>query len=141
MQGSCLCQSIRFEIEGDPKAVVHCHCQFCRKAHGALYTTLLFMPFSCLKVTEGAQHFARYHLPRLKADRCFCAKCGTRLYNHAPSRELISVVVATLDGGEALRPLAHINTESKSSMLQIGDGVPQFLAVPTPAEFKQMLAG
>ena len=137
--GSCLCQSIRYGIEGDPKAVVHCHCQFCRKAHGAPYTTLLFMRFANFKLTEGAQYIARHHIPRLTADRCFCARCGTRLYNHVPSRGVMSLVVATLDAGEFLRPVAHINTESKLHSLQISDGLPEFPAMPDPAEFRQLL--
>src|SRR4051812_17393011 len=47
-RGSCLCESIQYEIESDLKAVVNCHCKFCSKAHGAPFTTLLFMPFSRL---------------------------------------------------------------------------------------------
>lgn len=139
--GSCLCQSIRYAIKGDRLAAVHCHCQFCRKAHGAAYTTLLFMPFSDLELTEGAQYLARYHIQKLSADRCFCAKCGTRLYNHATSRGIISLVVASLDEGEHLRPVAHINIESKLPSLQISDGLPQFLTMPGPVEFRQLLAG
>jgi hypothetical protein len=140
-RGSCLCEAIRYEIEDGPKAVVHCHCRFCRKAHGAPYTTLWFMPFSRLRVTEGEEHLARYHLPRLAADRCFCATCGTRLYNHAPSRGMISLIVATLDADDDLRPVAHVNIESKSASLRISDELPQFPAMPGQAEFVKLLSG
>jgi hypothetical protein len=140
-QGSCLCESVRYEIESDLKAIVNCHCRFCSKAHGAPFTTLLFMPFSGLKIVDGAELIARHHIETANADRCFCVKCGTRLYNHAPAAGMISLVVATLQDGGTLQPVAHINTESKRSWFRISDGLPQFASTPAPAEFRQLLAG
>lgn len=140
-RGSCLCGAVRYEVESDLKAVVNCHCPFCRKAHGAPFTPLLFMPFSQLTIAQGAEFLARYHIDRLDADRCFCVRCGTRLYNHAPARGMVSIIVATIDTDEILRPIAHVNTESKCAWLEINDGLPQFLAAPSPAEFKQLLSG
>ena len=139
-RGSCLCESIRFEIESDLKAVVNCHCRFCSKAHGAPFTTLLFMPFSGLRIAAGEELIARYHLEKANADRCFCAKCGTRLYNHAPQVGMLSLVVATLEDGGALRPVAHINTESKCRWFSITDSLPQFASMPPPAELRQLMA-
>jgi len=52
---------------------------------------------------------------------------------------MMSLVTATLDAGESLRPIAHINTESKLHSLQISDGLPEFPAMPDPAEFRQLL--
>ena len=140
-QGSCLCESIRYEIESDLKAVVNCHCRFCSKAHGAPFTTLLFMPFTSLRIVQGAELIARHHIENANADRCFCAKCGTRLYNHAPAAGMISLVVATLQDGCTLQPVAHINTESKPTWFRINDGLPQFASTPPPAQFRQLLAG
>ena len=139
--GSCLCESIQYEIESDLRAVVNCHCRFCSKAHGAPFTTLLFMPFTGLRIVAGAELIARHPSAKMQADRCFCAKCGTRLYNHAPQAGMISLVVATLKDGAALKPVAHINTESKCSWFQIADALPQFATMPPPAQFRQMLAG
>jgi hypothetical protein len=139
-QGSCLCESIQYEIDSDLKAVVNCHCRFCSKAHGAPFTTLLFMPFAGLRLVAGAELIARHPSEKMPADRCFCAKCGTRLYNHAPQAGMISLVVATLKEGVALKPVAHINTESKCSWFQITDALPQFATMPSPVEFRQLIS-
>jgi hypothetical protein len=139
-QGSCLCESIQYEIESDLRAVVNCHCRFCSKAHGAPFTTLLFMPFAGMRVVAGAELIARHPSEKMEADRCFCGRCGTRLYNHAPKAGMISLVVATLKEGPALRPVAHINTESKCGWFQITDALPQFASIPGPVEFKQLLS-
>jgi len=140
-QGSCLCGSIRYVIDDDLKFVVNCHCRFCRKAHGAAFTTLLFMPFARLTVTQGPELLASYEIKAIGATRCFCSRCGTRLYNYAPSRGMISLVVASLDTDAALRPIAHFNVESKSSWHQIADGLPQFSSTPGPAEFEKLRSG
>lgn len=139
-QGGCLCGAIKYEIESDLKAVVNCHCGFCSKAHGAAFTTLLFVPLANLTITEGKESLKSYHVENLNADRCFCSKCGTRLYNSLPSLGRASVVVATLTMDEVLRPLAHVNTESKCSWFQVNDDLPQFLSGPSPDEFKELLS-
>jgi hypothetical protein len=139
-RGTCLCESIQYEIESDLKAIVNCHCRFCRKAHGAAFTPLLFAKYSNLRIVAGTEFVARYPVTNLNADRCFCAKCGTRLYNHAPSAGMISLVVATLDVDDVLRPIAHFNIESKCSWFHIADDLPRFSSMPTPAEFARLLS-
>jgi hypothetical protein len=139
-QGSCLCGSIKYELESDLKAVVNCHCGFCSKAHGAVFTTLLFIPLANLTITEGKELLTSYHVENLNADRYFCSKCGTRLYNSLPSLGRANIVVATLTTDEILRPLAHVNTESKCTWFQINDELPQFLSSPSPDEFKELLS-
>ena len=37
--GSCLCGSVSFEISGDIEQVIHCHCDMCKKAHGAAFAS------------------------------------------------------------------------------------------------------
>ena len=137
-QGSCLCGSIQYVIDDNLKFVVNCHCRFCRKAHGAAFTTLLFMPFVGLTITLGQELLASYEIKARDAVRCFCSRCGTRLYNYAPSRGMIGLVVASLDTDVTLRPIAHFNVESKSSWYQIADGLPQFSSAPSPAEFAKL---
>ena len=140
-RGSCLCESIQYEIESDLRAIVNCHCRFCSKAHGAAFTTLLFAPFANLHILAGAELIARYRIEKQNAFRCFCRSCGTRLYNHAPDAGMISLVVATLKVDGGLRAVAHINTESKCSWHQINDTLPQFASTPAPSECTQLLSG
>ena len=37
--GGCLCGSVRFEITGPIRNIVHCHCSRCRKAQGSAFAT------------------------------------------------------------------------------------------------------
>ena len=138
--GSCLCGAIKYSIDDNLKFVVNCHCRFCSKAHGAPFTTLLFMPFVKLEIIEGKELVTAYEVKALNAVRCFCSKCGTRLYNYSPSRGMISLIVATLDTDTEIRPLANINTGSKCSWSRIDDELPQFSSTPSQSEFGQLLS-
>jgi hypothetical protein len=138
--GSCLCGSVMYSIDDDLKFVVNCHCRFCSKAHGAAFTTLLIMPFSKIEVVKGQTVLSSYEVKALNSLRVFCSQCGTRLYNYAPSKGMISLVVATLDTDEKLRPLANINVGSKCSWYSIADELPQFSSTPSPIEFGQLLS-
>lgn len=139
-QGSCLCGAIKYEIESDLKAIVHCHCKFCSRAHGAAFVTLLLMQASDLRIVQGEDKIGRFHVDATGVDRCFCLKCGTRLYNHVLSAGRLALVVATLQTDEILRPVAHCNTESKCSWYKIDDELPQFLKAPSPAELMELLS-
>src|SRR5258708_29790385 len=81
-----------------------------------------------------------FEVKTLSSLRVFCSACGTRLYNHSPSKGMISLIVATLDTDAQLRPLVHINVGSKCSWHRIGDALPQFGSTPTSSEFGQLRA-
>jgi Glutathione-dependent formaldehyde-activating enzyme len=66
-QGSCLCGSVKYSIDDDLQFVVNCHCQFCSKAHGAAFTTLLIMPFNRLELVEGQTLLASYEVETLNS--------------------------------------------------------------------------
>lgn len=138
-QGSCLCESVRYQVDGNVKAVVNCHCQFCRKAHSSEFVALLITSTSNFRITFGTKLVEKYYVKNLNTHRCFCSKCGTRLYNDIQDRGLVSVAVATLDAGEAITPIAHVNTESKNSEFEIADKLPQFLSEPTLEEFGELV--
>ena len=136
--GSCLCGSIKYSIDDNLELIVNCHCRFCRKAHGAPFTTLLLMPFNKFELTEGKALLASFEVKTINSLRLFCSKCGTRLYNYSPSKGMISLMVASLDTPAELHPVANINVESKCSWYSINDELPQFSSVPSPREFAQL---
>jgi hypothetical protein len=139
--GSCLCGSIKYRIDDPVRFVVNCHCRFCSKAHGAAFTTLLIMPFNRFEVVEGQTLLSSYEVKALNSFRVFCSRCGTRLYNHSPSKGMMSLIAATLDSQAQVRPLANINLGSKCSWHRVADELPQFISTPSPSEFEQLLAG
>lgn len=74
--GGCQCGAARFETAGAPKFVGNCHCQSCRKATGAAFSTWVGFDAGNVRwlTTEPAFHASS---PGVK--RGFCETCGTPL--------------------------------------------------------------
>jgi hypothetical protein len=50
-QGRCLCGQVQFEIHGELRDIVNCHCSKCRKFHGN-YGAYTSVKVENLKITE-----------------------------------------------------------------------------------------
>ena len=44
LTGSCLCGAIAYEADAPLARIVHCHCQTCRKTHGAAFSSVTAVP-------------------------------------------------------------------------------------------------
>ena len=130
VKGSCLCGAISYEVELIDDKVFNCHCQYCRKAHGADYVTMALAKASTLIVTDEA-HQLKEHLNDLGGYRAFCSHCGTRLMNYAPDKNsYFSVTLATVDTPVDIKPVAHVNIESKAAWCVPYEGIPSFDTIP-----------
>jgi len=130
VEGSCLCGAIKYEVELMPDKIFNCHCKFCRKAHGADYVTLALADASTLTITDAGDDL-KEHLNDIGGYRAFCANCGTRLMNYAADKNMyFSVSLSTVDSPLDLKPIAHVNTESKANWCELSEGIPSFKALP-----------
>jgi len=78
-KGSCLCNLIQFEIELPTKWVAHCHCNMCRKSHGAGYVTWVGINNNQFRLITGTNKLIWYHSSK-PAQRGFCKNCGSSLF-------------------------------------------------------------
>lgn len=130
VEGSCLCGSVRYEVEIMEDKIFNCHCQYCRKAHGADYVTVAFAKGSTLKLMDEKGVF-KEHENAIGGFRGFCADCGTRLMNYGPDKNVyLSIALSTVDTPLDIKPAAHANTESKARWCEPYPGIPQFPGFP-----------
>ncbi|CAA0096045.1 Glutathione-dependent formaldehyde-activating enzyme [Halioglobus japonicus] len=130
VSGSCLCGSIKYEVEIVPEQIFNCHCQFCRKAHGADYATVAVANASTLKVTDE-KGVLKEHKNDIGGFRAFCSECGSRLMNYAEDKNMwLCITLATVDTPISYKPVAHANLESKASWCEPYEGIPQFSGLP-----------
>ena len=132
--GRCLCGAVQYELSGAIGPLVNCHCRFCRRAHGAAFVTTTWVRRDDLRFTAGAEAVREFRTEGV-GRRCFCERCGTRLYNRAESNpDFVALVIASLDHEPTRGPVLHVNVESKAGWYDILDGRPQFPALPPGAE-------
>lgn len=130
VEGSCLCGSVRYEVELIPGKIFNCHCKFCRKAHGAAYVTVALAKASTLEIFDESGALKEYQ-NAIGGYRAFCVNCGSRLMNYGPDKNIyLGIVLATVDTLTNLKPVAHVNTESKASWCQPYEGIPSFEGLP-----------
>ena len=133
MTGGCLCGAVRYALDAPPGPAVNCHCQYCRRAHGAAFVTVALVPSSGFRVVTGADRIREWETPGVGI-RAFCDACATRLYNRpAENRAITMLVVATLDDQSGIRPSMHINLESMAPWYRIEDDLPRFPGLPPGA--------
>ena len=64
LRGSCLCQSVRYEVSTPFMRFGHCYCSRCRKATGGVRSTNVAVPIAQFRWTQGENLVKRYDLPR-----------------------------------------------------------------------------
>lgn len=123
-KGHCLCGAVRFEAQGDPLWVVHCHCESCRRATSSPMTT--YVGFAADKVKwsgEARRSFASS--PGVQ--RTFCARCGAPM-SFAGDRwpGEIHLFAASFEDASRLEPSAHVHVEEQLPWLRLGDGLARY---------------
>src|SRR6185295_11878367 len=130
LRGSCLCGSVRYEVDGPVHDMHHCHCSMCRKAHGAAFSTFARTGAAAVRVVTGEEHLREFRSSSV-VRRSFCATCGSSLFfRFDPLPDLVWVAVGTLDDDPGLRPQAHIFVGSRAAWHAIADVLPQFPEYP-----------
>lgn len=126
-RGSCLCGKVTFEVNGDIKAVTHCHCRDCQKAHAAAFAT-----FGSAKRQNfalfGEEHLSRFCSPDGR-ERWFCRNCGSLvrwLGVDEKSTDWITFPLALLDTEFQPVKQKHIWTVDQASWLEPCEAHPRF---------------
>ncbi|MGI9465410.1 MAG: GFA family protein [Aestuariivirgaceae bacterium] len=118
-QGSCLCGKVAYEVTGNLRDVVGCHCQQCRKVTGHIMaaTAAKLVDFNIIR-DDG---LARYRSSDT-AERGFCRTCGSSLFWWADGKDYVAITAGTLDGLTGLKIAGHIFCADKGDYYEIMDG-------------------
>ena len=105
--GGCLCGKVRYQAEGAPIWVAHCHCKSRRKASDPpIVTWTRYRPFTVTWTDGVAKPFASF--PGVL--RCYCPDCGKPLsYEITRWPGELHIPVAKLEDLESVTLPAHTN--------------------------------
>lgn len=128
LHGGCQCGALRYELSGDPLAVVLCHCGMCRRAHAAPAVAWAMFEESTVRFLHGQPST---HASSPEARRGFCPRCGTPLsFTASFLPGLIDIAIGSLDDPEALQPQMHIWHARHLSWARFDDGLPRHDGLP-----------
>ena len=140
--GSCLCNKLQYEYEGEPLAkarkpiilsmkafsLIHfdlqatCHCLSCRKISGGTHSLNLIFPENKIRVVSGsAKSLTLTHETGKNLTITFCGNCGCAVYKtHELFPGSIIILAGTLDDPEGLeksKPEQELFTKHRVSWL------------------------
>lgn len=133
--GSCSCGKMRFELEGPPLRMHHCHCMRCRRARGGAHATNVIYRIEALRYSQGEELLGNFDLPGAELfGTSFCRQCGGAMPRRSSTRGVVVVPIGSLDSDPGIHAVAHQFVGSKAAWYDIHDGVPQYPeAAPRPA--------
>lgn len=123
VKGSCECQGVVFELTGELRDVVFCHCSQCRKTSGHYW--------AATQVSKGNLNLIKatslsWYDSSDKARRGFCSVCGSSMFYERKGIDKISVSAGSLEIPTSLDRMRHIYVASKGDYYDISDDLPQF---------------
>lgn len=104
----------------------HCHCESCRRSHGAAFVTWTSVDESQFELLEGAELVGRYESSPAIVWQ-FCRNCGSSLFQttrHSPG--VFYVVAAAFTDPLDRAPDAHVSFEEKVPWLDVKDDLPKY---------------
>jgi hypothetical protein len=131
-RGACLCGAVRFHAVLPSRWVAHCHCTYCRRAHGAPFVT--WAGFASEQLAFEADSIPpSWYESSPGARRGFCPRCGTPLIFESrrwPGETHLARALFTdpLDR----EPSAHVFFESHVPWLEVNDDLPKKVSQSNP---------
>jgi hypothetical protein len=118
LSGSCMCGSIQYQVKGDLREVIGCHCHLCRKSSGHFTAATATHPDSLTLLKRGG---LKWYRSSAAAQRGFCCRCGSSLFWKPDHGNHISIFAGSIDGGSKLTLTSHICAQEKGDYYLIQD--------------------
>ncbi len=128
--GSCLCGAVSFEYDGEPAAMVNCHCSRCRRAMSAAHATMVMVGHDRFRWLSGEDGVVNYKMPEAKVKgTAFCRTCGSQVPRRRDPDNM-QIPAGCLDDDPRARAMANIFTDSKAAWSVVDPNLPSFPEAP-----------
>jgi hypothetical protein len=126
LAGGCLCGAVRYAVGTPTLFNAHCHCDWCRRAHGAAFVTWVGAAESRFRLLAGEDRL-RWYSSSAQSRRGFCTNCGTTLFfasTLCPGE--VHVTRASFDSEVDREPQLHCFWDQHVGWVEMGDDLPRF---------------
>lgn len=127
LSGSCLCGQVAYEADARIDVLIHCHCETCRKAHGAAFSSLSAVPRERFRWTKGEAMVKAFESSPGKR-RWFCSECGSHIVAERRESGHIMLRLGCLDTPITVERQFHIWRSDAASWFDPGVVWPVFEA-------------
>lgn len=124
--GRCLCGAVGFSITAPTLFFAHCHCDYCREAHGAAFVSWVGAAEERFRLLPGSRE-PRWYQSSQQSRRGFCENCGTTLFfasTLCPGE--MHVTRASIPGPIDREPQCHVFYDQHAAWIDDGDRLPRY---------------
>ena len=123
-RGHCQCRAIEYEFEGQPKWVMHCHCQNCRRAVSSAVATYVGVRLQQFRYLKG-EPTAYESSPGVK--RYFCGVCGAPMaFTGERWPGEVHLFHGTLADPAQWPPTGHAYVTEQLPWFEVSDHLPRY---------------
>lgn len=132
-QGGCACGAVRYQVAGEPVAMVDCQCRQCQHESGTGHTSNLVFANAVVTLEGRPSHFEATGEGGTLKRRAFCPACGAPVYMVFPAMpEYFVIRAASLDEPERYQPQMVTWTDGAQPWDRIDPGLTAFTRMPPP---------
>ena len=120
--GGCLCGSVTYELTGEVRDVINCHCSRCRRHTGHFMAATSTAADDLEIVGETLKWYATADV-----EYGFCGECGSTLFWRTSRRPgYVAVAAGTLEPPTGLKTVATIYTNYASDYHSFDESIPSY---------------
>ena len=129
--GGCACGVVRYEITGEPTAMLDCQCRQCQQESGTGHQSHLTFRRADVKLTGEASHWDMVGDSGNAKSRFFCPTCGSPVYlTFSAAPEFFAVRAASLDDPSRYRPQVVTYAARGYAWDHLDPALPKFDGMP-----------
>lgn len=130
--GKCLCGNVSYTCHTEPKAILNCHCEDCRRSTGSVFGTNLFVPEDEVEIDGKLSSYSHTSDSGSTMIKRFCNNCGSLLFgNNSAKTGVLSIRAGTVDQSNLIEPTVNVFMESKVPSTSIDQTLKQVPKMPS----------
>jgi hypothetical protein len=131
ISGQCLCGSVRYQSDAQPRFQVKCYCTDCRKVSAAGHAAMMGFPDAEVRLHGETKEYHSKADSGSDVSRAFCPKCGSGIYaRNSAMPGMIFLRASTLDDPALFAPQLVVYASRAPAWDPVTPGIPAFAERP-----------
>lgn len=126
-----MCGAVRYEAEGQPLVVAHCHCEECQRGSGAGHASGAMFPVDRFRMTGRIAEYRYKSITGSEVTRIFCPACGSPILGrNSDMLGHLTITLGTLDDSSQFTPQVVVFARDRRPWDAMDDSLPSFETQP-----------
>lgn len=130
-RGGCLCGTVRYEAEGTPVVVAHCHCEDCQRSSGMGHSTGAMFAAGNFRLDGEIAEYSLEADNGHQVTRVFCPACGSQILGRNSGMQgYVTVSLGTFDDSSMFEPQVVVFARNKKPWDVMDETLPTYETQP-----------